>query len=177
MGIPTERFVEKVDDGFLCGICSEVLKGATLSGCKEQHTYCSECIKSWIPSRGTSCPACREKVTESSLFGLKALDRIIGGWRVKCEHAGAGCDWQGSFADLASHLTDDCLYQLHPCRFAHKGCLVQVSSKTLYRHLEYGCDYNESICPRGGRDCGGEGKGIYLARNSSEHFTVCGRHK
>lgn len=53
MGYDLARFVSKIDEEFVCSICSMVMANPVQSPC--EHTFCSECIKEWLRVNG-SCP-------------------------------------------------------------------------------------------------------------------------
>lgn len=46
MGYELARFVNEIDDEFLCSICTMVLENPMVSPC--DHIFCNHCIKGWL---------------------------------------------------------------------------------------------------------------------------------
>ncbi|ORY58368.1 hypothetical protein BCR35DRAFT_309496 [Leucosporidium creatinivorum] len=176
MGISSDLFVGEVGEDLVCSICQEILDGATLSGCQQQHAYCRTCLTQWVkrPHVAKTCPDCRQAVHEAHFAPLKLLDRMVGRLKVKCKHA--GCSWQAEYSDLAAHLASTCQYQRKPCPYAQRGCRAQLRPISAGAHIQNSCDYRTVVCPRGGNDCGGAKKGIYMRKDEAAHAEVCTRH-
>ena len=64
MGYDTERFVEAVKEGLLCGICRDVLEEPLQSPC--EHAFCAACIRAWLVAQRT-CPEDRQPLTSAQL--------------------------------------------------------------------------------------------------------------
>lgn len=56
------------------------------------HTFCEECIKSWLNSLNTAkekvCPICRNKVTKTSMSRDLIAFNIINDMNVYCNNSG-----------------------------------------------------------------------------------------
>ena len=50
MGIDSELMDAKVDEEFICSICTEILENPVeIKDC--EHIFCDECIRPWIQER------------------------------------------------------------------------------------------------------------------------------
>lgn len=58
-----ENFGELVESELQCSICNELFVTATTLNCN--HTFCKECISSWV-SKNKTCPICRAPYTQQS---------------------------------------------------------------------------------------------------------------
>lgn len=46
MGYEITRFIGRIDEEFLCSICTMVLQNPVQSSC--EHMFCDSCIKDWL---------------------------------------------------------------------------------------------------------------------------------
>jgi hypothetical protein len=63
------------------------------------------------------------------------------------------------------------------CPHASLGCTFSAPTATVDLHLLINCPFADTACPRGGADCGGEGKGIYHRSEGHLHCPVCTMHQ
>lgn len=83
MGYDVTRFIGKVDDEFLCQICTLVFENPVETPC--EHFFCDECIKDWI-SVDAVCPVDRQPLTTAYLKTPNRLIRnLLGKLDIKCD--------------------------------------------------------------------------------------------
>eukprot|EP00493_Phyllostaurus_siculus_P023578 UN23914 len=108
-------FVDEVPDFLLCSVCHLPFRNPIqILTCG--HKFCAPCyqqLKSCAHAYNVQlfCPLDRDVVDEKQVFADKGLERIVGNLKVKCGHAGEGCEWTGHLRDLSDH-------QQQTCRFA-----------------------------------------------------------
>ena len=77
-----------------------------------RHTFCSTCLNIWTEESkkvNKNCPICRKKIDFKEIsFDLMAYN-LIGEIEVHCNNMENGCMWEGTIAELATHL-EDCVY-------------------------------------------------------------------
>jgi TNF receptor-associated factor 4 len=120
-----------------CSICLDVFKDPQLTQCCGHH-FCLKCLEQVQLSR-RPCPLCKEPVVVAVLN--KSLQRIINGLRVFCLNQPKGCDWQGDFKSLESHLSLDS--REGDCKFVPvlcaNGCGHTIERQSLVDHENKYC--------------------------------------
>ena len=141
-------FVETVANRFLCPICFLVLREPKLTDCG--HHFCANCfadlpLEPAVPARVecyTSCPLCRERLTESNIFSNNALKREILNLMIKCDRHEKGCEWVGELKYRETH-EKECEYVEETC--ANK-CGIMVIRKEMKNHKEKLCGRRVTSC-------------------------------
>ena len=89
LGYEENRFEIVVSQRFHCPICLLVLKDPVM--CKNEHYYCSSCIKKHLEN-SAFCPTCLEHL---SVETLKEASRIVKNYlselNIRCDFYGRGC--------------------------------------------------------------------------------------
>lgn len=154
MGHPTDIFLSKPNESFICAICHEVLKGAS---CFKEcgHTFCEECITFATDRPNPTCPSCRKPV-HTGCNPNYALREIIDKLEVRCPEEveerpskrfkttgedycaddgaenNSGCDWRGTVSGLEDHITNVCLLATITC--GEEGCKHTCRRREMEAH-------------------------------------------
>eukprot|EP00040_Diaphanoeca_grandis_P032608 m.198119 g.198119 ORF g.198119 m.198119 type:complete len:602 (+) comp32680_c0_seq2:305-2110(+) len=113
MGFDTEFVVSSEDHytEFVCCICVQLAQPPTVAQCS--HVFCFGCIDEWQngPSASQVCPKCKADLSKkSSTQPLKQSNplawRVLSRVKIKCPLGKQGCNWQGDYSELDSHLTN-----------------------------------------------------------------------
>ena len=112
MGYDAVRFVNPVDEEFLCSICLGVFENPVHGRCG--HTYCRTCIIDWITNHENTCPLDRislypEELVEAPLPLKNLINRLL----IKCEYECEGC----------THVCMISSYNIH-----HYNCMFNPKS-------------------------------------------------
>jgi len=93
MGFDIERFINPIDDEFICAICNGVFE-QPLQIFPCQHIYCSTCLNQWLESNKSepTCPQDREVIYESFVKTPRVINNILAKFLIKCQFSGEGCD-------------------------------------------------------------------------------------
>lgn len=154
MGYDVAKFVDRVDENFVCSICSGV-QNRSVIGCENGHTFCSACLETWR-ERGTSCPLCNVDISSFTPAPCLPLQNMIRALTVRCCRVDEGdgvmkrseCTFQGNLDALAMH-DRDCGYVVVQC--THQGCIHRCPRRRMAAHAEV-CQMKPAICPK----CGAE---------------------
>ena len=92
-GYQLSRFVDLSNSEkelFVCLICDNILKIPVAVPCCSE-IYCDDCVHQWLQTN-TTCPCCRESLTESQLTSvpLKVVNSL-GKLHIKCDYQSNGC--------------------------------------------------------------------------------------
>ena len=159
MGHPTDIFLSKPGDSFICAICHEVLKGAS---CFKEcgHTFCEECITLATDRPNPACPTCRKPVHTGCNPNYSLRD-IIDKLEVRCheeveerptkrfkttgensnddneddgtaDNNYSGCDWRGTVSGLKQHIASECLLATIAC--GEEGCKHTCQRRDMEAH-------------------------------------------
>lgn len=83
MGYEITRFIGEIDDEFQCSICTMILEDPVNTPC--EHSYCRECIKSWL-SVNQTCPADRRPLTVLDLTKQsRPFRNLLNKLEIKCD--------------------------------------------------------------------------------------------
>eukprot|EP01113_Clastostelium_recurvatum_P023893 TRINITY_DN28511_c0_g1_i1.p1 TRINITY_DN28511_c0_g1~~TRINITY_DN28511_c0_g1_i1.p1 ORF type:complete len:394 (-),score=11.30 TRINITY_DN28511_c0_g1_i1:33-1214(-) len=152
-------FVKPVDQDLLCPICLSVLADPHDSPCG--HTFCKPCIDKVLARSSPVCPECRSPITASKITPTNFRMRsMLGKLTTYCDNRGAvpaaessstatrrskrvksssthrepeGCQWEGEWSNLASHLENTCEFGLIHCSY---NCSSSVQRRELEAHLK-----------------------------------------
>jgi E3 ubiquitin-protein ligase NRDP1 len=103
MGYEIERFLTKIDDELICGICHDVLK-EPLKAKKCNHLFCSECINGWLGFSQT-CPMDRKKLVSNDLIKpCRQIINILANLDIKCQFFSMGCTVLGKVSNIDNHM-------------------------------------------------------------------------
>ena len=113
MGFATENVLS--DEGhvteFICPICCGLAETPVVSRC--HHVFCKTCIGQWLDRKHESpqCPTCNGDVAGSTGVlplkeGAPLAHRVLLRVRVKCPLHEQGCEWNGDYSELMSHITN-----------------------------------------------------------------------
>ena len=146
-GYDTSRFRSAIDDGFICCICLCVLKDPMQCE-KNEHYFCSGCIKEHLEKTSHSCPVCQDKL---SVETLRKAPRIVGDcvsrYKITCDYATRGCDKVLELGTLQTHV-QDCDFM--PVSCSNEGCDKTVSKRDVHQHESEFCQFKTTTCD----DCG-----------------------
>ncbi len=167
-GFDTARFQSTIDDGFICSICLGVLKDPMQCE-RNEHYFCSGCIKKHLEKTSHSCPVCQDKLTVET---LRKAPRIVADcvsrYKINCDHAARGCDAVLELGALQAHV-HDCDFMPVPC--SNDGCDEVVSKRDVKQHELDLCRFKTTTCD----DCGKKmphnkygGHGCVLRRDVDE---------
>jgi hypothetical protein len=106
------------DMNFICSICRDVCRSCVETRCG--HTFCADCLRDFLRSNAQyGCPQCRQpyrfSAEESCRVSHTLSNNIDFLFVFHCPHHGLGCNWQGKFSFVESHLHDDCLFTRFLC--------------------------------------------------------------
>ncbi len=83
MGYDPSRFVVKVDDEFLCSICSMVFDRPVETPC--DHTFCEDCLKQWL-MKTAICPMDKTALTVNDLKNpSRKFRNMLAKLSIKCD--------------------------------------------------------------------------------------------
>ncbi|ORY55009.1 hypothetical protein BCR35DRAFT_335686 [Leucosporidium creatinivorum] len=176
-GLPLARFLNPVPRWLICPICNLVLDRPTLL-CTSEHAVCESCIDNCPTTKKREvpkCPICTMVFNPDEVVKSVVLERQVGGLLSKCDYI--DCPWIGPLHDVPQHIYHDCAHVPRACPHASQGCTFSAPTATVNLHLLINCPFAEIPCPRGGADCGGEGKGLYRRSEGYLHYPVCTMHR
>ena len=98
-----DRFVQPVDDEFLCSICLGVFESPVHGPCG--HTFCLKCIDNWIPVNVNACPLDKKPLFKKDLTPISIPFRnLLNRLEIKCEYESMGCDNICQMSRLSAHI-------------------------------------------------------------------------
>ena len=146
-GYDTNRFQSTIDEGLTCCICLGVLKDP-LQCEKNEHYFCSGCIKKHLENTSQTCPVCQDKLTaETAQKAPRILVDFVSRLKINCDHAARGCDTVLELRALNKHV-QDCDFM--PVACSNEGCDNVVSKRDIKKHEEESCKFKTITCD----DCG-----------------------
>ena len=103
MGYEVDRFVNQVDDEFLCSICLGVFESPVHGPCG--HTFCVKCIENWIPVNVNACPLDKKPLFKKDLVAVSIPFRnLLNRLDIKCDFEPSGCANVCQMHHLPSHV-------------------------------------------------------------------------
>lgn len=132
MGYEVERFAEKVNDNYICSICTEVFKDPImLSFC--EHIYCRECIEEWF-EKSQNCPEDRRPATASDLKPPSRFFRnLYNNLKMHCDYFSNGCKVAFTLDQINSHVKI-CQFNPNAEVSCFNNCGAVVSKSKLLEH-------------------------------------------
>lgn len=83
MGYDVTRFKCKIDEEFLCSICTMVFENATQTPC--DHAFCHTCISEWLIVNQI-CPVDRQPLSNEDLKPSgRLLRNLVNKLEIKCD--------------------------------------------------------------------------------------------
>ena len=146
LGYEDNRFEIVVSQRFHCPICFLVLKDPVM--CKNQHTYCSFCLKKHLEN-SSSCPTCLEHLTVDTLIEAPRLVKdYISELMIHCDYYPRGCSEMVQVVDLKRHVE---LCGFSPVQCTNESCNILVNMRDKLHHETETCDFRKLKCC----DCSG----------------------
>lgn len=92
MGYDITRFIDKIDEEFLCSICTMVLENPLQSFC--EHMFCDVCIKGWLMLKYDQiCPNDRTSLTFDQLkVPGRIIRNLLNKLNIRCDF----CKWKAN---------------------------------------------------------------------------------
>ena len=148
-GYDTNRFQSTIDEGLTCCICLGVLKDP-LQCEKNEHYFCSGCIKKHLENTSKTCPVCQDTLTaKTAQKAPRIIVDLVSRLKINCDHAERGCDAVLELGALNKHA-QDCEFM--PVACSNEGCDNVVSKRDIKKHEEESCQFKTVTC----NDCGKE---------------------
>ena len=140
-GYEDSRFDISVNQKFHCSICSLVLKDPVI--CRNQHYYCSSCIKKHLENNAF-CPTCLQTLTVKSLMEApRIVIEYISELNIRCDFYRRGCLEMVQVNDLNSHVAQ-CGFL--PVQCSNRGCNVVVNARDKLHHETGECAFRKLTC-------------------------------
>ena len=115
--------------------------------CKNEHYYCSSCIKKHLEN-SAFCPTCLEHL---SVDTLKEASRIVKNYlselNIRCDFYARGCPEMVQLGDLKRHVRS-CGFL--PVQCSNDGCNILVNARDKLHHEAEVCNFRKLKC----HDCG-----------------------
>ena len=141
LGYEDNRFEIVVSQRFHCPICFLILKDPVM--CKNQHTYCSFCLKKHLEN-SSSCPTCLEHLTVDTLIEASRLVKdYISELMIHCDYYPRGCSEMLQVGDLKRHVE---LCGFSPVQCTNEGCNALVNMRDKLHHETEVCDFRKLKC-------------------------------
>lgn len=126
------QFVDSCPEDLQCQICLGVAVDPLVTE-ECGHLFCRHCITLALEHK-RECPVDRSPITVNNLRkDIRSHRRIIN-LRCYCLHREQGCQWEGEYGNLQSHV-DRCEHVPVECAFAPHGCNAVVSRRNLHEHI------------------------------------------
>jgi hypothetical protein len=76
-------------------------------------------------------------------------------------------------SNRTDQLAEQCDFRVVVCEL----CQGSMRHNERAKHLSQVCPETRVVCCRGGENCGGNGRGIFYRKNSSDHDNICSNYK
>ena len=148
-GYEDHRFEKEVDGNLHCPLCSNVLKNPVQCR-RNQHLFCSPCIKRHLEQNSQTCPTCREELTAETLLlpPILAID-FLSALKIRCDFAARGCRELVKLEFLKRHVAQ-CGYSQTKCE--NDGCSMIINKIDKEHHENNDCGFRKVKC----EECGEE---------------------
>ncbi|GAA5873383.1 hypothetical protein JCM16303_001110 [Sporobolomyces ruberrimus] len=155
------RFIWSLPEHLVCPGCKMALEEGVYA-CQVGHAACRACLE-----KKGECLTCREPVPKDSEFEPATdLIEMIGEYWIRCGES--KCRWAGPAKDEKAHRST-CGFRSSLC----EGCGSSLVESERLNHFLKECPETRVTCPRGGKDCGGVGRGSCKRKDAFEHDSVC----
>ncbi|CAF2619132.1 unnamed protein product [Rotaria sp. Silwood2] len=93
-----------IDNYLKCPICTDPFLDPVSTPC--EHTFCRQCILTWLELSKTSCPSCRETLSKKDLTSISVIfiHGMLNEIQVKCTLCGAINLQRGNFQNHINNL-------------------------------------------------------------------------
>ena len=126
MGWDINRFLEKdsIVEELICTICIDILKDPVQTNC--EHTFCRECITTWLEGGHRTCPDDREQLSSNDLRPPSRLTKhMLNNLIVRCKNNTDGCRMMSKFEDMPRLLE----HEAHQCQVSQNQRIVELQGK------------------------------------------------
>ncbi|XP_029115073.1 TNF receptor-associated factor 5 isoform X2 [Scleropages formosus] len=148
------KFVEKLEDQYVCPTCGQVVLNPHQTGCG--HIFCYQCIQGFLDSDITpKCP-----IDDSFIKANEDHLKICQYESVQCPNS--GCSETLFRKDVGDHLDSQCRYRLEPCPYCRKHYAVI--------HL---MDHRNSTCLEVKVPCPNNCDQMIKRHELKEHYLEC----
>ena len=142
-GYDNARFEISVDENYHCPICMNVLKDPVQCR-RNEHYFCTSCIKKHLQQNSQSCPSCREELTLDTLNRCpRIVTRYLSNLKIRCDFFERGCRETINLGDLESHVAT-CGFS--PVRCSNEGCTKEVNIRDKIHHETEVCEFRKVKC-------------------------------
>ncbi|XP_018606186.1 TNF receptor-associated factor 5 isoform X1 [Scleropages formosus] len=136
------KFVEKLEDQYVCPTCGQVVLNPHQTGCG--HIFCYQCIQGFLDSDITpKCPIDDSFIKANEVFQDNCCKREIANLEIYCTNA-PNCSSKVTLCRLQDHLKI-CQYESVQC--PNSGCSETLFRKDVGDHLDSQCRYRLEPCP------------------------------
>lgn len=138
------NFIEPPPSDCFCPECSELLIEPLQTECG--HHLCRACCERLNASGKDSCPTCREGAALRDTRPDRYFQRHVTSLKVRCEHRGRGCKWEGDLRSLQEHIDParrSCDFVIVRCSY---GCRDLVRSGAMKEHKTNRCRKRPFTC-------------------------------
>ncbi|XP_028415442.1 uncharacterized protein LOC114538461 [Dendronephthya gigantea] len=136
-GYDPNRFLDPVNEDYLCNICHGVFNNPRLCEA-EEHYFCLSCIEGYLV-HSQSCPKCQQHLTQKTLKHPHFfLPKILSQLRIKCDYNSRGCPIFTQLKMLDDHVSV-CEYRPVTCG----NCGQEVNKRDENYHKSF-CLFDRS---------------------------------
>ncbi|KPP71213.1 TNF receptor-associated factor 5-like [Scleropages formosus] len=162
------KFVEKLEDQYVCPTCGQVVLNPHQTGCG--HIFCYQCIQGFLDSDITpKCPIDDSFIKANEVFQDNCCKREIANLEIYCTNA-PNCSSKVTLCRLQDHLKI-CQYESVQC--PNSGCSETLFRKDVGDHLDSQCRYRLEPCPY----CRKHYAVIHLMIDDLQHSLVLKHHE
>eukprot|EP00057_Strongylocentrotus_purpuratus_P013146 XP_011667620.1 PREDICTED: TNF receptor-associated factor 3 [Strongylocentrotus purpuratus] len=161
-GYSTNIFKSPPSEGYICGICAQVVRWPVQTDCA-CGLFCHGCLHRYIGDETGSleCPRCHDMFPTTETQRDKIAHKKLLKLDIICPH---GCGTDMLLRDLDKH-EEECSFVIIECIHKHQGCKELIKRIDLVKHLETQCDFRKESC----QHCGQQ----FIATELEKHEKVC----
>ncbi|XP_023686168.2 TNF receptor-associated factor 5 [Paramormyrops kingsleyae] len=136
------KFVEKLEEQYMCPSCGRVVLNPHQTGCG--HIFCYQCIRAFLEGGATpTCPIDNSVIKANEVFQDNCCKREISNLEIYCTNS-PSCSQKVTLCRLQDHLKI-CPFESLQC--TNSGCPDVLLRKDLEKHLSSKCTYRMEPCP------------------------------
>ncbi|KAJ8366134.1 hypothetical protein SKAU_G00149650 [Synaphobranchus kaupii] len=136
------RFVEKLEDQFVCPCCTSVVINPHQTSCG--HIFCLRCIKGLLENGSPAkCPRDSALIKSNEVFQDNCCKREILNLEIYCTNS-PDCSYTGPLCRLQEHLKT-CEFESIKC--PNQGCTKTLHRQNLKEHSQNLCVHRIEPCP------------------------------
>ena len=148
-GYEDRRFEKEVDGNLHCPLCSNVLKDPFQCR-RNQHLFCSPCIKRHLEQNSQTCPTCSEELTAETLpLPPMIVIDLLNALKIRCDFAARGCRELVKLECLKRHIAH-CGYS--PTKCENDGCSMIINKIDKEHHENNDCGFRKVKCEECGKE-------------------------